>query len=153
MIDNVVLLSPDDPNCADKIREHKGELAAVLLEPLQNRRPDMKPGPFLKEMRKVTNEIGAALIFDEVVSGFRYHPGGAQAVFDVQADLVTYGKAVGAGLPVAVVAGKAAYMDPIDGGAWNYGDDSYPRAETTFFAGTYFKHPLIMAGVGPRSNT
>ena len=147
MIDNVVLLSPDDPHCADKIREHKGELAAVLLEPLQNRRPDMKPGPFLKEMRKVTDEIGAALIFDEVVSGFRYHPGGAQAVFDVQADLVTYGKAVGAGLPVAVVAGKAVYMDAIDGGAWNYGDDSYPRAETTFFAGTYFKHPLIMAGV------
>lgn len=147
MIDNVVLLSPDDPNCADKIREHKDQLAAVLLEPLQNRRPDMKPGPFLKEMRKVTSEIGAALIFDEVVSGFRYHPGGAQAVFDVQADLVAYGKAVGAGLPVAVVAGKAAYMDPIDGGAWSYGDDSYPRAETTFFAGTYFKHPLIMAGV------
>lgn len=147
MIDNVVLLSPDDPNCADKIREHKGELAAVLLEPLQNRRPDMKPGPFLKEMRKVASEVGAALIFDEVVSGFRYHPGGAQAVFDVQADLVAYGKAVGAGLPVAVVAGKAVYMDAIDGGAWNYGDDSYPQAETTFFAGTYFKHPLIMAGV------
>lgn len=147
MIDNVVLLSPDDPHCADKIREHKGELAAVLLEPLQNRRPDMKPGPFLKEMRRVTSEIGAALIFDEVVSGFRFHPGGAQAVFGVQADLVAYGKAVGAGLPVAVVAGKAAYMDPIDGGAWNYGDDSYPRAETTFFAGTYFKHPLLMAGV------
>jgi glutamate-1-semialdehyde aminotransferase len=147
MIDNIVLLSPDDPNCADKIREHKGELAAVLLEPLQNRRPDMKPGPFLKEMRRVTDEIGAALIFDEVVSGFRFHPGGAQAVFGVQADLVTYGKAVGAGLPVGVVAGKAEYMDPIDGGAWNYGDDSYPRAETTFFTGTYFKHPMIMAGV------
>jgi glutamate-1-semialdehyde aminotransferase/acyl carrier protein len=147
MIENVLLLSPDDPKCADILRAHAGELAAVLLEPLQNRRPDMQPAAFLKQMREVTEEIGAALIFDEVVSGFRFHTGGAQAVFGVQADLVTYGKAVGAGLPIGVVAGKSAYMDAIDGGMWNYGDASYPQAETTFFAGTYFKHPLIMAAV------
>ncbi|MFN2416208.1 MAG: aminotransferase class III-fold pyridoxal phosphate-dependent enzyme [Pyrinomonadaceae bacterium] len=147
MIDNVILLSPDDPDCGDLLREHGRDVAAVLLEPLQNRRPDMQPGPFLKEMRRAADDVGAALIFDEVVSGFRFHPGGAQAVFGVKADLVAYGKAVGAGLPVGVVAGKAKYMDAIDGGMWNYGDDSYPRAETTFVAGTYFKHPLVMAAV------
>ena len=147
MIDNVILLDPDDPSCSDVLHANGRDLAAVLLEPLQNRRPDMQPGTFLKQIRQTTKEIGAALIFDEVVSGFRFHPGGAQAVFGVQADLVTYGKAVGAGMPIGVVAGKANFMDAIDGGMWSYGDDSYPRAETTFFAGTYFKHPLIMAAV------
>jgi glutamate-1-semialdehyde aminotransferase len=147
MIDNVILLDPDDPSCGDVLKANGRDLAAVLLEPLQNRRPDMQPGTFLKQIRQTTKEIGSALIFDEVVSGFRFHPGGAQAVFGVQADLVTYGKAVGAGMPVGVVAGKASFMDAIDGGMWSYGDDSYPRAETTFFAGTYFKHPLVMAAV------
>jgi glutamate-1-semialdehyde aminotransferase len=48
-------------------------------------------------------------------------------------------------MPIGVIAGKAAYMDAIDGGMWNYGDDSYPQAKRTFFAGTYCKHPLAMA--------
>ena len=95
----------------------------------------------------MADETGAALIFDEVITGFRLHPGGAQALYGVRADLVTYGKAIGGGVPVAAIAGARRYMDAIDGGDWNYGDLSYPRAETTFYAGTYFKNPLIMSSV------
>lgn len=80
-----------------------------------------------------------------MVTGFRIHPGGAQAYFDVKADLATYGKIVGGGMPIGIVAGKAVLMDAIDGGVWNYGDDSYPQAQKTFFAGTFCKHPLAMA--------
>lgn len=80
-----------------------------------------------------------------MVSGFRINPGGAQAWFGIEADLATYGKIVGGGMPIGIIAGKATYMDGIDGGMWNYGDASYPQAKKTFFAGTYCKHPLGMA--------
>jgi glutamate-1-semialdehyde aminotransferase len=69
-------------------------------------------------------------------------------LFGVQADLVTYGTCIGVGMPIGVLAGSAEYMDAIDGGAWSFGDDSYPRAQTTVFRGTFFKHPLTMAACG-----
>ena len=67
---------------------------------------------------------GTALIFDEVVTGFRTHPGGAQALFGIQADMATYGKVIGGGLPIGALAGKARFMDALDGGMWQYGDGS-----------------------------
>jgi glutamate-1-semialdehyde aminotransferase len=105
----------------------------------------LQPKTFLHQLRQLTKESGIALIFDEMVTGFRIHPGGAQAWFGVEADLATYGKIVGGGMPIGIIAGKAAYMDGIDGGMWTYGDASYPQAKTTFFAGTFCKHPLTMA--------
>jgi len=146
MIENVLLFKYA-PESVEEVRAHAHELAAVLVEPPPSRRPDVRPVAFLQGLREVTEKAGAALIFDEVVTGFRFHPGGAQALFNIRADIVTYGKAIGAGIPVAVVAGKAAYVDAIDGGAWNYGDLSYPQAETTYFAGTFFKNPLSMSAV------
>jgi glutamate-1-semialdehyde aminotransferase/acyl carrier protein len=145
MIENVMVLDYGSPESLRILKEHMHELAAVLVEPSQSRQPDVQPKAFLHELRRMTSEANTALIFDEVITGFRLHPGGAQALFDVQADLVTYGKAVGAGVPIGLLAGKASYMSTIDGGLWNYGDNSYPQVETTFFAGTYFKHPLVMA--------
>lgn len=144
MIEDVMILYFDRPGTIDILQAHAHELAAVLVELPQSRRPDLLPTAMLQQLRKFTREAGIALIFDEVVSGFRIHPGGAQALFGVQADLVTYGKAIGGGLPFGVVAGKAEYMDALDGGMWNYGDESYPGANVTFFAGTYFKHPLLI---------
>jgi amino acid adenylation domain-containing protein/non-ribosomal peptide synthase protein (TIGR01720 family) len=147
MVDDVLLLGYDDKASLDVLRAHAHELAAILIELPRSRRPDIEPKEFLHELRKITSEAGVALVFDEVVTGFRFHPGGGQALFGVQADLVAYGKALGGGVPVAAVAGKAAFMDAVDGGMWYYGDASYPRAETTFVAGTYFKNPLIVAAV------
>lgn len=145
MIEDVLLLHYNNPRSYETLEENASELAAVMIELPRSRRPDVHPTELLKKIRRLTEETGTALIFDEVVTGFRIHPGGAQAFFGVQADIVTYGKSVGAGMPIGVVAGKAKYLDAIDGGFWSYGDDSYPRAATTLFAGTYFKHPLVMA--------
>ncbi|HEY1349800.1 MAG TPA: amino acid adenylation domain-containing protein [Ktedonobacteraceae bacterium] len=127
------------------LREQLPELAAVLVEPVQSRRPDLQPRAFLREVRQMTREAGVALIFDEVITGFRIHPAGAQAYFGIQADLAIYGKIIGGGLPVGAVAGRAAYLDAVDGGQWAYGDASYPRTPMTFFSGTFCKHPLAMA--------
>src|SRR5262249_61118806 len=100
---------------------------------------------FRNTLGKSPRRPGARRVFDEIISGFRCPPGGAQAWFGVDADLAAYGKVLGGGLPIGAVAGRSRFIDPIDGGAWRYGDDSYPRAETTFFAGTFCKHPLAMA--------
>jgi natural product biosynthesis luciferase-like monooxygenase protein len=144
-VEDVMVLDWDNPKSLETLKEHVHELAAVLVEPVQSRRPDIQPREFLHELRRLTEQAGTALIFDEMVTGFRIGIGGAQEFFGVKADLVIYGKVLGAGLPLGVVAGKAAYMDAFDGGMWNYGDASYPPTEKTLFAGAYFKHPLTMA--------
>lgn len=144
MVQDVLVLKWEDAESLKAIEKHGHELAAVLLEPLPSRRPDLQPKAFLHELRRITKKFGITLIFDEVVTGFRLHPGGAQALYDVRADLVTYGKAIGGGLPVSIVAGKAEYLDTIDGGQWNYGDASYPKEEMTLVTGTFFRSPVLM---------
>jgi hypothetical protein len=84
-------------------------------------------------------------VWDEVITGFRMGAGGAQEHFGIRADLATYGKIAGGGMPIGLVAGNAALLDLIDGGFWQYGDDSFPGADQIFFAGTFTKHPLAMA--------
>ena len=145
--DNVLVLEYGDPKSLEVLAQHADELAAVLVEPVQSRRPDLQPIEFLRKVRHLTHNSGTPLIFDEVITGFRVHPRGVQGLFDVEADIVTYGKGVGAGVPVAIVAGKSAYIDAIDGGRWSYGDKSFPRAERTYVAGTYFMHPVTMTAV------
>nr|WP_322692483.1 non-ribosomal peptide synthetase/type I polyketide synthase [Nostoc sp. DedSLP03] len=142
---DVLVLEYGNPHSLEILEAHAHELAAVLVEPVQSRRPDLQPREFLHQLRQLTREKGIALIIDEMITGFRIHPGGAQAWFGIDADIATYGKIVGGGMPIGVVAGKAIYMNSLDGGMWNYGDASYPQAETTFFAGTFCKHPLALA--------
>ncbi|MBE9209296.1 amino acid adenylation domain-containing protein [Nostoc sp. LEGE 06077] len=144
-IENVIVLNYGSPESLETLKAHSHELAAVLVEPIQSRRPDFQPKEFLQELRQLTTETGIVLIFDEVITGFRMHPGGIQAMWNIQADISTYGKALGSGLPIGVIAGKAAFMDALDGGFWNYGDASSPQRETTIFAGTFFKNPLVMS--------
>ena len=100
---------------------------------------------FSMSCASITREAGVALVFDEVITGFRCHPGGAQACFGVRADLVTYGKIIGGGMPIGALCGRAHFMDALDGGAWQFGDGSRPEAGVTFFAGTFVRHPLAMA--------
>jgi acyl transferase domain-containing protein/glutamate-1-semialdehyde aminotransferase len=145
MVDDVIVVNYGVPEALETIKAHAHEVAAVLTEPVQSRRPGFHPKEFLHQLRKVTQESGIALIFDEVITGFRICPGGAQEWFDVKADIVTYGKIIGGGMPIGVVAGKAEYLDAIDGGLWKFGDLSYPGKKVTFFAGTFCKHPLTMA--------
>jgi glutamate-1-semialdehyde aminotransferase len=145
LVADTLILDYDDPESLEIIQKYQSELAAVLVEPVQSRRLDLQPKAFLQQLRQLTKELDIALIFDELVTGFRIHPGGAQAWFGIEADIATYGKIIGGGMPIGVIAGKAVYMDKIDGGVWNYGDDSFPSSEKIFFAGTFCKHPLAIA--------
>ncbi|WP_017317672.1 aspartate aminotransferase family protein [Mastigocladopsis repens] len=145
IIADILVLEYGNPQSLEIIKAHEQELAAVIVEPVQNSRPDLQPKEFLQQLRQLTQESGIVLIFDEMLTGFRIHPGGAQAWFGIEADIATYGKIVGGGMPIGIIAGKATYMDRIDGGMWNYGDESLPQVKTTLFAGTYCKHPLAMA--------
>jgi len=142
---NVLVLDYGNPQSLKVIEANKNQLAAVLVEPVQSRCVQLQPREFLQQLRRVTKEANIALIFDEMVTGFRIHQGGSQAWFNIDADIVTYSKIVGGGLPMSVIAGKSVYMNSIDGGMWNYGDDSAPQTKTTFFAGTFCKHPLALA--------
>lgn len=144
-VQNVILLDYGSDEALAIIRARAEEIAAVLVEPVQSRRPELQPREFLHELRRITADAGTALVFDEVVTGFRVHPGGAQASFDVKADLATYGKVIGGGLPIGIVAGSSRFMDALDGGAWSFGDDSFPEVGVTFFAGTFVRHPLALA--------
>ena len=143
--EDTIVLTYDDPNAFETIREHADDIAAVIVEPVQSRNPDIQPREFLHTLRALTEELDIALIFDEVITGFRAHLGGAQAYFGVQADIASYGKAMGGGMPIAVVAGKPEYMDAFDGGMWRYGDDSFPEAGVTFLGGTFIRHPVALA--------
>jgi glutamate-1-semialdehyde aminotransferase/acyl carrier protein len=145
LVADVLVLDYRSADFLAVVAAHAGELAAVLVEPRQTRNLGLDQGEALRRLRELTARAGIALVFDEVVTGFRVHPGGMQALYGVRADLVTYGKAVANGLPIGVVAGSAAYLDAIDGGPWSYGDRSVPEAEITFFTGTFFRHPLVMA--------
>ncbi|WP_175725334.1 non-ribosomal peptide synthetase/type I polyketide synthase [Burkholderia ambifaria] len=144
-VENMVLLDYGSDAALEAIRGMASTLAAVMVEPVQSRNPSLQPVAFLKELRRITEEAGIALIFDEMITGFRVHPGGSQAMFGVRADLATYGKIIGGGLPLGVIAGSSRFMDAIDGGMWTYGDHSFPAADRTAFGGTFCQYPLAMA--------
>lgn len=144
-IEDVIILDYGDETALEQIRAQAHDLAGVLVEPVQSRNPDLQPRAFLHELRKITQTQNTALIFDEMITGFRCHQGGAQAHFGVDADIVTYGKILGGGMPVSAIAGQARFIDPLDGGGWKYGDESRPNATQIFFGGTFCRHPLAMA--------
>jgi glutamate-1-semialdehyde 2,1-aminomutase len=103
------------------IRAHHDELAAVIVEPLQRIIP---PAPgFLEGLRRITAEYGIVLIFDEVVTGFRFAYGGAQEYYGVTPDLCTLGKVIGGGFPLAAIAGRADIMAHFDRA--KVGDDGF----------------------------
>lgn len=87
---------------------YPNKIAAVIMEPMNFEYP--KEG-FLQQVKEVTNENGALLIFDEIITGFRFDNGGAQALFNVTPDLATFGKGLANGYPLSVVCGPKAYME------------------------------------------
>ncbi len=120
---NALVLDYGDPAGLDIIREHADDIACVLIEPVQSSKPDLQPKEFLHKLYDLTRELDIAFIMDEVISGFRAAPGGAQEWFGVNADMATYGKVLGGGMPIGALAGKSKYMDGLDSGMWQYGDD------------------------------
>ena len=91
-----------------------GQIACIIVEPVAANMGVVNPAPgFLEGLRKLCDESGALLIFDEVITGFRLALGGAQEYFGVRADLVTFGKIIGGGMPVGAYCGSRALMEQV----------------------------------------
>jgi glutamate-1-semialdehyde 2,1-aminomutase len=111
---NEVVVAPwNDVGAAENvIRKHGHELAAIITEPIMANMGCIPPhDAYLQRLRQLTRECGALFIFDEVVTGFRYAPGGCQQNYGIEPDLSTFGKALGAGFPVGAVAGPRTILD------------------------------------------
>jgi glutamate-1-semialdehyde 2,1-aminomutase len=141
-----------------RVLRNRRDIACVLVNPVQIMHPNSTPptdstlidsarqskidrgayADWLKRLRAVCDERGIVLIFDEVFSGFRLAPGGAQEYFGVRADLVTYGKTLGGGLPIGVVCGGKSLMK-------RFREDR--PADICFARGTFNSHPYVMAAM------
>ncbi|MBL7964596.1 MAG: amino acid adenylation domain-containing protein [Flavobacteriales bacterium] len=146
-VHNILILDYGTPESLEIIKQRCHEAAAILVEPVQSRRMEFRPVDFLHELRRITKEHGTALIFDEVITGFRMHPQGAQGLFGIRADIAAYGKVPGGGMTCGIMIGDRPWMDALDGGWWQFGDESVPEAGVTYFAGTFVRHPLTLAAI------
>lgn len=110
---DTLLAEYNDLDSVKKLVEaNKGEIAALIIEPIPGNMGCILPEPgFIEGLREICTEEGIILIFDEVMTGFRLGFGGAQEALGVEADLVTYGKVIGAGMPVGAYAGKEEIME------------------------------------------
>src|SRR6478752_3690636 len=96
------------------VNGNKGEIAAIIIEPVAGNMGCIPPAPgFLEALRKICDDEGIIYIFDEVMTGFRLAAGGAQERLNIDADLVTYGKVIGAGMPVGAFGGKKHIMESV----------------------------------------
>lgn len=134
-VSNDTLSCPyNDIDAVEKIvSENKGEIAAIIVEPVAGNMGCILPETnFLSSLRNICDREGMLLIFDEVMTGFRLAAGGAQEKFNIKADIITYGKVIGAGLPVGAFAGKAEIMNHIS------------PVGNVYQAGTLSGNPLAM---------
>jgi len=115
IFDDVVLAPWNDFEQLERVmREHGNSLAAAITEPIMANMGCIPPREgYLQRLRELTRKHGALLIFDEVVTGFRYAPGGCQELFAIEPDLSTFGKALGAGFPIGAVAGPRSILDSL----------------------------------------
>jgi glutamate-1-semialdehyde 2,1-aminomutase len=116
------------------VRRYRERLACVILEPIMANSGIIPPAPdYLKRLIEIAHQNDMLVIFDEVFTGFRVAPGGAQQLYSVEPDISCWAKALGGGVPVSAVSGKAEYMDLIAPGRISFG-------------GTYNANNLVMAG-------
>ncbi|MGO9449469.1 MAG: aminotransferase class III-fold pyridoxal phosphate-dependent enzyme [Candidatus Binataceae bacterium] len=158
-IDDCLTLKDLDPASLDVLRWRANEIAAVLVNPVQSFHPNSPPpsdtvlmtsgirktqdstsdyAAWLHKLRDVCTACDIPLIFDEVFSGFRLAPGGAQQYFGVQADIVVYGKTVAGGMPIGAVCGKRDLMRRFD--------PAHPM-RIAYVIGTFSAHPLVMGAM------
>ncbi len=109
---------------ADLLEQHRGEVAAIMMEPLRSEWP---PEGYLAEVRKIASDAGVVLIFDEVSTGFRFSPGGVQPVLGVEPDMAVFAKSISNGYPMGAVVGRREVMEP---------------ASTMFISSTYWSDTI-----------
>ncbi|MGC4021441.1 MAG: glutamate-1-semialdehyde 2,1-aminomutase [Cyclobacteriaceae bacterium] len=115
VVDDTLVASFNDFEEVERLfHENGNDIAAIIVEPVPGNMGCVIPKHgYLQHLRNLCNKYGAVLIFDEVMTGFRLSRGGAQELFDIQADLVTFGKVIGGGLPVGAFGGKKEIMSKI----------------------------------------
>ena len=138
VLENLVFLPYNTEAAFGLIRDNKDDLAAVMIEPAQGSNPRDDVEGFLRDLRDVTRTSGILLIFDEVITGFRLALGGAQERFGISADIVTYGKTLGGGLPIGVVSGAPEVLSYI---TTDHGGEKPPF----YNGGTFSANPLTVA--------
>jgi len=132
--DTMVVPYNDLPAVEQLFARHPAAIAAVIVEPVAGNMGVVPPAEgFLEGLRELTKAHSALLVFDEVMTGFRVHLGGAQALYDVQPDLTTLGKVIGGGLPVGAYGGRREIMELV------------APAGPVYQAGTLSGNPLAMA--------
>ncbi len=145
MLDHVVICPPNDVKAVE-VALDRGDIAAVILEPAGGQAGTTPTIPgYLQELRALTARHGTLLIFDEVITGFRYAPGGAQQYYGVTPDLTTLAKIVAGGLPGGAVCGRRDVMAMLV----HRGDPAWDRAERVAHAGTFNANPLSAAAAIP----
>ena len=158
-ISDCLTLKDLNPASLELLRRRADEVAAVLINPVQSFHPNLPPpsdtilltsgvrktedstssyAQWLRKLREVCSECGIPMIFDEVFSGFRLAPGGAQEYFGVQADMVVYGKTVAGGMPIGVVCGTKELMRRFD---------SERPMRIAYVIGTFSAHPVVMGAM------
>lgn len=145
----IVLPFNDLEHTSDILTKNKDEIAAVILEPIQGGFIPAEAA-FMKGLRKLTEELGILLIFDEVKTGFRVGLSGAQGHYSIKPDLTALGKVVGGGFPVGIVGGKEEIMmTSAPAASSDVFDSSHSKKssakEVLFHSGTYNGHPTILA--------
>ncbi|MGF1638191.1 MAG: glutamate-1-semialdehyde 2,1-aminomutase [Cyclobacteriaceae bacterium] len=132
--DTLTAVFNDIDSVTTLVEQYKGQIAAIIIEPVAGNMGCVLPQPgFLEALRKICDQEGIVLIFDEVMTGFRLSKGGAQEVFGVRPDLTTLGKIIGGGMPVGAYGGKKEIMDYVS------------PAGPVYQAGTLSGNPIAMA--------
>src|SRR5262245_60370477 len=142
VLGEILLAPPNDIGALEQLLGSRQDIGAVILEPSGGSAgTDPIDTGFLKDLRQLTQDRGTVLIFDEVITGFRYAPGGAQEYYGVTPDLTTLAKIVAGGLPGAAVCGKRELVSRMtfrDDAKWN-------RTQRVAQNGTYNSNPLCSA--------
>jgi glutamate-1-semialdehyde 2,1-aminomutase len=140
-MDQVLICPPNDIKAVE-VALKRGDVAAVIMEPAGGQAGTTPTIPgYLQELRALTTKHEVVLIFDEVITGFRYAPGGAQQYFGVTPDLTTLAKIVAGGLPGGAVCGKREIMSMLT----HRGDADWDRSQRVAHAGTFNANPLSAA--------
>ncbi len=132
--DTLVAIYNDLDSVEALFKKYLGQIAAIIVEPVAGNMGVVPPVPgFLEGLRRITGQNGSLLIFDEVMTGFRVHPGGAQTLYNIKPDLTTLGKVIGGGLPVGAYGGRREIMQMV------------APSGPMYQAGTLSGNPLAMA--------
>jgi glutamate-1-semialdehyde 2,1-aminomutase len=143
LLNLIILLPYNSEKAFEIIRKRKNEIAAVFTEPIQGSNPKEDDINFMRELRAVTEECNILLAFDEIITGGRLSLGGFQKKYEIFADLASYGKIFGGGLPLGIVGGKEEIMQTVkDPGVRGDIDKS---SKPVILGGTFTGNPLTLA--------